>query len=650
MAVLFLFSLLPYFYFAWRLSRRSREDLSWGEALAGAGIIGLALLLLMGAILGRALQNLDAALVGGAGFCLVLALMIRKSASREPWQPIPRPRLQRADIPLILLLVFSTVFITLVSVRYAIHDEVRIQGHIPVVQMILAGKFPPTLTAFPEVSLRYHYGFNLLAAGFSKAFALPGYWGIDVAAILSWLLLCSFLLIFFQDTGVPRRGWGLGFALVVLTGGLSWCLARQDTSFPPIYQLPHWQQMFVAHRHIHPNFTLYFFQHPMGLGLVFFLGVLHYFYLWLQKPRVYLLGLTILLLGALSLVQVMLFATLLVSLGMVFFFRLFSDRTHWVRNLLAGLAVGLVAIALAYAMGGFFQNGSTAGPQIRFTWPPGYVRNEYYGSGHSVGWLGALYWYLSGFGLLIFLIPLGVYLALRSQNQILWLLAGFCGLSFLIPQFFQYRYSWDIVKWLFGFEVTGKLLMVATLVPRILQRPLYWIPAWIFILIHMVSPVRFLTELSLGEPGEFSRAEWRMAAYGQPRPSPAMKRLAGILAACQDCYGMVWSSASTSPHLAMFTGFPMVQVDGPTSVVMGDAAKWQDRKEKLKLLNEAPTRNLLAQMGVRWIIFSCREVVGLTPPVKKFLEEVRAMPGVRDHSVGQGGSDCYLALELPASS
>jgi hypothetical protein len=537
--------------------------------------------------------------------------------------------------------------VTLVALKYSIFDEIRLQGHLAIIESILRGKFPPAYTAFPDIPYRYHYGVNLIAALFSKAFSLPGYLGLDVATLFLWFSLTAALIYFFNLIGIPRKALGLGFLFVTFSGGLCWLLTQHAQTPGQIYQLPQWQQLFIYWRAVHPNFIMYFFQHPMGLGVVLFLGSLIFFQEWLENQRFGTLILGSLVLGALSLAQVMLFATLLAALGLLFFIRLFLPNISFTKNLWSGLVVLVIALGLAAAMGGFFQFSANLENQpLLFSWPPGYLRHEFYGDRHPITWQESFIWYLGGFGFFLFLVPLALYKTFRKHAQICWLLALFAVICFLVPQFFRYQYSWDIVKWFFGFELAGRLLVAWIYLPWVSRKIWLSILAWIFVLFGMITPFRLMTELSFKEPSKFNHPELRIASYRQPKLQGIMVPLINEMKKCPDCYGMVWSSSDTSVGLAILTGYPMLQIDQNTLAMPVGRERIAERQAVLKTLGTSPDISQLRAQKIRWIIFNCNEFKQLTPDLQSFIKSLQQTPMVRDHSVNENGA-CVLALELP---
>lgn len=644
---MFFLALLPFYALAFLWTLRLSSVRSWVEAALSAIPLALALFTVGVGIPGRFLQDLGVAFAISSVACLTVSLVLL-ARRRSAW-PQTRWPFRRADLSWMGVLAVVSLLVGIVTYRYAIFDEVRLQGHIPVVEQMLRGHFPPSYIAFPEVDFRYHYAFNILAALLAKAFHLPGYLGIDLATGLCWVGFVVGLLRLFRGLSIPRNGWALAFVFVALSGGMSWLLVpRHDGGAGMLFQLPHWQQMFIFGRVIHPSLIMYFFQHPVSLGLVFFLAMLRCFQRWSEDgDRLsYVTG--VFFLGALSLAQVMLFATSLAGLGAVFFYRFFRADIPRAKNFFEGLGVLLGALAMAFALGGFFQWTAGAESQpLRLTWPPGYLRNEFYARGRTIAWWHALTWYFSGFGLALLLIPLAWWRAWRARREFLVLfLLAFGVFSFLVPHFFQYSFSWDIVKWFFAFEFSGRILAAWAFWPWVARGAARQALAWALVLFGTVTPLRFLGELAFRSGASFTRAELRIAGYRRPEWRGAFAALTERMIAAPENYGMVWSSPSTSVSLAMATGFPMIQLDFNTVAMPVGRQRIADRQAVLKTLAENPSRPLLQELGLRWIVFSCAEAKGLSPTAKRLLQELEADPGVEKFTHSEGPRDCFQAYRL----
>lgn len=645
MAILLPLSFIPFLMLGFVVSRRvSRSPRAWTVLLEGLPLAVAFMLITIGG-LGRINHHFIHSIFLGSATCALLTLVVQRfwNSGLSPlrW----RFGITKADIPLLVLLTVVTSLVSAVIFKYAIYDEMRMQGHITVVESILRGSFPPSYTAFPDVSYRYHYGFNLLSAYFSSAFSLPGYLGMDVASLMSWLMLVPLLILLLHRLGVPRVTLGLGFALVTLTGGLGWLLSRNDPGMGAVYQLPHWQQMFVMNRGIHPHFMMYFFQHPMGLGVGLFLGALVFLQRYFQRPSWSGLWVCACLVGALSLAQVMLFATLLASLGLVFAFRLFQKEFGWPATLMQGLALGVGAVGIAVLLGGFFQFSSGLENQpIQLSWPPSYLRYEYWGGRKPITWVQSLVWYFSGFGWPLLLIPAAWIFSLRKGRNEVRLLAVFCGLCFLVPLFFRYSYSWDIIKWYFGFEFSGKILAAWAFLPWVAGRVWRQVLAWGLVLFGAVAPLRFIGDLALKSQDQFTRSELRIAGFRQPVLTGTFAQLIEELKIAPS--GSVWSSPGLSEKVSQFSGRPSLQMDRNTVMMPVSRARIEQRKKDLQTLETAPTLPLLRDLGARWVIYSCGELPRLAPPVQAFLQELRGRADVEFREWGSGSPDCYQTFRL----
>jgi len=633
--------LIPFFLLGYFLTRNTlRTSKAW-ELLVLILPVSFALMIVTVGIFGRLWGRFDLGIFFGSSLCL-LGLFIYWGKGHKIFPPLKfRLSLKWSDLPLVLVLLISTFLVSAVAVKYAIYDEARLQGHFSVVESMLRNQFPPKYIAFPEIPYRYHYGFNLISAYWSKALGLPGYWGIDITAILCWVGLVGVLLSFLVSLKVPQKTLGLALLFIPLTGGMSWLLLSQHVGpYGAIFQLPHWQQMFVFNYHIHPQPMMYFFQHPMALGAVLFLTTLRFFKVWLVEQKKSLLWMVGLLLGALSLAQVVLFVTLLASLGIIFVLRFFKKDISFSENLQDGLLLLFIATGLALSLGGFFQvSHNLESFPILFSWPPGYLKYEYYGAGGPHTLYKTLVWYLSGFGFQIFFIPIALLLALRKRQSILLLLVIFCVLCFFIPQFFRYRFSWDIIKWFYGFELSGRILVAWAFLPWVARKKWSQLLAWVIVILAAVTPIRFLGDLTFKK--NFSRAELRIAAYGQPKLESTFNELIQIIKDCHDCGGMMWGSPGYGRKVAFFTGIPQFQLDRNTVMMPVGRENIRKRRADLKRLEENPSLGLLDSLGIQWVLWSCHEMDSLSPKLKKLVATLRKSQLVEEYSVSDQRRECY---------
>lgn len=614
----------------------------WTRAVLTA-LLGLALLEMGTALAGRVLGRLDYGLLAaGAGFALLAVYpAVRKRSLPVP----PEPRIPWSAWDGLTLVFFlgSTILISLVAWKYPLSDEAGIQGHLSVIESILNGPFPPRFIAFPEIPYRYHYGFNVLAAVICLIGRLPAHAGIDILSVLLWMLGLVSLAAVLRKAGVPRKSLALGLIAVTCTGGLSWFLAATEPGgMGAGFQNPHWQLMYLHGRFLQPHFLLYFFQHPVSLGFVFFLGVILVLPPRWEEIRGGVFLQLVLLLGALSLAHVVFFTTLLAALGLGFFLGMKPKTWGW------ALLLFILSCALAYGLGGFFQSSPLLeGGNIRFTWPPGYLRNEYWGRGKPIDFKQSLQWYFSAFGVFLVLIPVALALSLKRTETWLRTLGAFCIIGFLVPQFFQYARSWDIVKWFLAFDLSGKILVLAVFAPA-LEKKVWVLLAWLVVGVSAVAPLRFLGSLAVKQPGTFTRSESRYGGQGQPKAQGSWRDLFAAMRACPECRGMVWSSPGLSPTIALNTGFPVLQLDFNSRAMSVLPRLIAARDQALKDLAAAPQRETLRALDVRWVIFSCAEVEK-QPPLKDFLATLSSQADVVDHSATGAAGNCIRAYYLPAA-
>jgi hypothetical protein len=649
MDIALLFSFLSFFCLAFSLTRKLFLKGSIWFLLPVSIVLGFAAIEVGVGLVGRLLPWEWAFLAcGGLAALAFLLLLSRPREGLPPWSFRPA-YFSFWDGIYLLFFVGSTLLIGIVAFRYSFSDESGLQGHLSVVESILRGGFPPKFLAFPDIPYRYHYGFNLLAAVICRLLHLPAYWGVDILTVILWMTSLGMVTLLLEALGLPRRLAALGLLFILFSGGWSWWLARAEPGgFGESYQAPHWQLMYLHRRYISPNFVTYFFQHPMSLGIPFFTASLLSFSRWAQEKRFGLLVLTAFFLGALSLAHVMLFTTALAAYGLVFLYYFFNRPADKTATLGSGLFLGLASAALALALGGFFQfSADLSGQSLLLSWPPGYLRHEFWGRAFPIGWKETAQWYFSAFGWVLILLPYALMRAFRVRSPVLLHLTFFCILGFLIPQFFRYAQTWDVIKWFLAFEFSGRILIFWAYAPWILGKRLVEILAWLLVLSGCVTPFRFLSELAFQAPQEFRGGERRYSTSVQPQGPSGWGELFQEMRNCRDCRGKIWSSARTSAFLAIHTGFPVLQLDFNTLHMGISPQRLAERQEALARLDNAPSLDLVRNLQVRWIVFSCREFQKLSPSVQQWVLGLRKAEGVQERSLQGNADSCRLVFYLP---
>ncbi len=621
----FFFLVFPFFFTAYRWLREVfPRRLIWRCGVLAVPL-GFSLMIVAVGLLGRAFGSFYQGVWIGWGIVLLGGGLLQiLNYRRKELVVASKIQWQFSDGLTIFFLLTSTLLVSLVAHRYALYDELGIQGHASLTEVMLRGIYPPPFLSFAEIPNRYHFGFNLITAIFAYGLKIPAVQAIDLVTVLLWIALGLLSLELCAYWKLPRVAWPWAFLLLFLTGGLSWLLARNA---PGPAQVPHWQEMYLYGRYLHQNFTNYFFQHPMGLGAVLFLATIQFFSDYFEKPKAAKLWIGALLLGAMSLAQVMFFSTLLAALGLVFFLRLFRKGVGVFKNVWAGLLTLVLSLALALFLGGFFQfsEGNYENFPVKLAWPPDYLSFEYWGRGRyePLTLLRYVVWYLSSFGLLLFFIPWALFRAFKDKRQGLWVLGFFCILSLLISQCLYYPYSGNIRKWFLGFELSGKMLVVITLLPLAFSRRWSRVLVIALILSASVCSIRYLGDLSFKNMKSFRGAEKRLAYTRHYAPQGIMKTLVHQLKNCQDCSGRVWSSEELTPYLAIHTGRFLLEMDRSLRSMPVARRLIQERKNDLRDLATAPSLALLDRLQVEWVVFSCDEFTNLTPEVQSFLTDLQ---------------------------
>lgn len=643
MTFLYCLAFAAFFFLGFELYRFLFDETKAWKGLVASLPLSCTLILLLIGLLGRITGDfasgvwVGATVAGAAG--VYLALRQRSFALNWRW-PI-----KCLDLPWLGFALLSGAAIAGLSFRYGFHDERLVQGHPALVESLLRGTYPLVFLSFPEIPNKYHIGFDILAALFSKMFRIPGYQGVDIATIFLWTALLLYLGLLLRSLGVPRKHMALASIFVVFTGGLSWWW---PAAFETGARIPEWQYFHVAGRLSHFHFVFYFFQHPMAIGAFLFLGALGYLQAWIGRPDWGRLFAVILVVGALSLAHVMFFVTLLASLGLWFFGRSLRSREAFWNNAAAGAAIFFGGLAIAFALGGFFQLPSTnfSGESVRFAWPPGYLRHEFFAAGQAISLWQVFQWYLGSLGFFLIVAPVAILAAFRGKCSLLKLVAIYSTLSFFIPQALYYPFSSNVQKWFLGFEYSGKLLSAAIFLPMIGRRTWIWILTYAAVACSAVAPVRFSYDLTLRNPATWTSEQRRIAGIRHAPAEGLFLRLVEFLKSQQEAPGPIWATLGMSRALANRAGYPVLEIDNLVAMPIS-REKIQRRQVLLKELWQRPSEALLRELGVRWVIFTCAEHAKASVAVKDFISGLLKAPGVEDYSIQGDSSECVFVLKIP---
>lgn len=387
---------------------------------------GVAILYAVPSLLGRLTADLRwAAVLTGVLAALGVWALWRRTPVSAP-VPITRVRPERWAW---IVAGAGLVLVAWCTIRGRFWDETNC--HFPITQVLARGVFPPEHPLFPGEPFRYHYGFDVLAAlprAFTGCCVVPA---IDIATLASYLLL-SALAIAVGAELAGRRGASLGLVLVPFGSGIMQIFLFRDFGAMQL----EWSALPASWAQSTPPPVISnFFQHPQGLGMPLALAVL---LLWSgadsdRRTRRYRALLGAILLGALSLAQLVFFGVLGLVLGITVLARAARTR-RWGDGLLE-LGMLVSALAIAWFLGGFFEPGAKPTSLLELGQP--YFREP----------LGQmLLHHLVLFGLPLLALPVAFRRLSDEPRELRLALVAAVLIGLAIPNLMTYERSWDIVK------------------------------------------------------------------------------------------------------------------------------------------------------------------------------------------------------------
>jgi hypothetical protein len=354
-----------------------------------------------------------------AGLAGAVWTVLRRGQTRAAAAPAAPALAPRSARPMWVSGVLVTLPIAFMTLQGDFFDDYNLIGHRSLVAQLQNGGYPPRHQVFPDYPFRYHFGFNVTAAALTGLLRLPLGAAIDLLVIVGFL--ASWCLAWRLGERLTRDasgGW-TAFGGLLTGGAFFWFFWHAD-----------WAQhgavgIVTGGNRINFPVVMYFFQKPFALGFPLALAVMLVASVpatdanW--KRRALLLAV---LLGPLSLAEVVLFVTLAPALAA---HELWTDR-HW-----RGIVPAVLGLLLALPLGG-----------VLFTaMPPDTVRlieGRFWPA--ADGLLPVLRWYFLTTGLLLPLGLLGVRVMRGLRVFFLLMILG----SFAVPLFFHDPSSWDIVK------------------------------------------------------------------------------------------------------------------------------------------------------------------------------------------------------------
>lgn len=405
----------------WLLGRAAAHGLSRDRAVRPVLAVGLALVawILAVHIASLSLFSMRRGLPVGTLVAAALGIGAEVWRRRRP----DRGEGRGPSAWMILSAILATLAMSRLALHFHFHDELGLNGHMPIAGELQNGVYPPRHLIFPDTPLRYHYGFDLLTASLTALFHLRIDQAIDTGTIgLFFLAWCLFWALGERLAG-RRAAWL--FPLCVLTAGGVPAICDRD---PGAFVDRIVQVCWVGKHYVNPPIPSYFFQHPWSIGLP--MGATALLVLTSSRPRSpwLRLGVLFVCLAALSFCQITLFA----GCGAAFIVaEMFGEDGVDPGRGLKMLAVVALAFVTAKALGGFLVTAPNL-PALKFEMQQGMgeTREE------------VVRWNLQTFGLLL---PLGLagLFAMRRDAFVFGLLAAG---GILVPNALFYPNSEDIVK------------------------------------------------------------------------------------------------------------------------------------------------------------------------------------------------------------
>jgi hypothetical protein len=425
-AFVLLVVLLPGVWLAgWLLA--DRLTLSRSVALVLAPALALSMWLLAVHVTSLAARSFWVGITLGTG-TVAAAGVFFWLRSRGHVEPPPFRSFIASERSMLLAAIAVTIYLAPTALGWAFHDELAMTGHFSIASEIENGIYPPRHLTFPEIELRYHYGFDLLVASIASMLRLRVDNAIDLVTLAAWGY--SWCLAWVAGERLVGRSWGPVTAAVVLFGGgipffsSAPSFAKVQT---PIFRLLGLGA--VGPDDLSPPLVSNFFQHPWTLGIPLALATIVVVSMRDAPDRRARWAAMAILLLALSFCQTVLFLCLA---GALFVSEWLAHYKTDRRSALAAVILLGVTVALATRLHGFFAP-LPEGSEMMIE-----PRSEPLG-GSLAGWAS---WHAQSFGLLLPFGVVGLTLLAGERLLVALLVVG----SLLVLNLLRYRLSWDIVK------------------------------------------------------------------------------------------------------------------------------------------------------------------------------------------------------------
>lgn len=410
-----------------RIAGRLACDLGMGSYAPGALTLGLGTALFLAPVV--VVGNIFGSTTAGNVASLLVSAALAVFAWRRRPGPIPKPIERGSRLGFYLASVVALIVVADLALRYQMHDELILLGHETITAQLERGVLPPYITWAPGELLRYHWGFDLVAATFGRILPISVSMSLDVAAIYLAVLWCWTAAAVVEAMGgwAPAGVWAVFFS----AGFAVWRFLSFENP-----DLGCMNQFYGCHTLFFHGQLTYFFQHAISLGLPMFL-VYALLAPHLHRVReVPALGWVIpplLLTLAVGHVVFFVLGVLSAVTAAVLWWRGPNRRGHpvlWGFSLL-GVFSGVLAGTVLTQTSSYDAGALVFKPDF-MVWPS--------------TWHEQLAFWLTNLGLGFVLLPLFIWESLRRRVPVVVMLTSFAVGGILVPMLFKWGRSWDILK------------------------------------------------------------------------------------------------------------------------------------------------------------------------------------------------------------
>lgn len=516
-------------------------------------------------------------------------------SSRIRFKPSTASFREPSDLRASVIKVFTYTLLTLFCMLPLLtvidgHDRATGVGHFTFVSQLVNGIYPLKNPFFPEQSLRYHFGVDLLAASLVSLLRLRVDIALNAVTVGLWIYFLQLAAYFGRRFCADRSGLISAFVLSV-SGGIPVVCEVFQPGLSSSW-LGYSETCSIQSFATNPPLISYLFQPPFALGMVLFVFGVSFFNfceIEAQKPtprRSYQV-LLFLFITALSISHVVVFLTLSGTALLTTAIQKLRNRRYSSSFILFPVLAGVVA---STRLGGFFAERSSASTSEFLLGINAW--------GHARAWWPSLTWNLITFGILggMGIVGLLTFWRKSKWTDIPLRLAIVLTGTWITTNFIYYKTSWDIVK----FATIASLCLALLAIPifvQMSQKPALFIGC---ALITSFSPLFFLSHFWPVAYAKLQRKD--PASYDWKAASSQDQDAINFLRTKLQAKDLVFVRPSVSQQYLFWGGISTPWLDPNEASSHGIS---RERIEKRMRALSPPIRiQLLLEEGVTYLLLS----------------------------------------------